>query len=61
MMRRKEGRQVGNEAYRFVGAKVTATQVNNSEHRINRINNQTYTLKETSKKGDVSLKKGGRN
>jgi hypothetical protein len=46
MMRRKKD---SSEIKRTVGAKVNATKVN-SEHHKNRSNNQTDTLKETTRK-----------
>ena len=58
MMRRKQKDR--SEMKRTIRAKVTATQIN-SEHHNKRNNNQTDTLKETNKKGDVSVKKVGRN
>jgi hypothetical protein len=54
MRRKKEDRS---DMKRTVGSKGTATHVN-SEHHNSRNNNQTDTLKETNKKGDVSVKKG---
>ena len=49
------------EMKRTIGEKGTATQLK-SEHHNNRNNNQIDTLKEgANKKGDVSVKKVGRN
>ena len=45
------------EMKRTVEAKRNAMHVNSERHN-NRNNNQTDTLKETNKKGDVSVKKG---